>query len=311
MDTRIQCLKRGMRSRVAVRAIQSSGLLTQLTRQRGFYRLSRYISKLVPQEYRCTVALDSNSRYALHLADPYWNRLISRHFVYESEIAAALHLLHQLDFTFLDLGANHGYWSVVASSPAMKSRPTISVEPVQANFEMLTLNWLLNDQRFRIRRAAISRSTGGTVGIHTDPDSLSNVGASVVSSAAQLSTGENVEHVPTVSIDDLCLEEGCASEPLVVKLDVEGMELDALMGAKRTLEGDFLLIYEDHGKDISCKVTEYVLDLGLIIYRRRRNQFTSIRSVEAAASTKKDRRVPYNFFAAPKDSKFNQILTDS
>ncbi len=46
---------------------------------------------------------------------------------------------------------------------------------------------------------------------------------------------------------------------LVIKLDVEGMEIDAAKGSKRLLENETVLILEDHGADRDHTVSRYLL----------------------------------------------------
>ena len=50
------------------------------------------------------------------MADTYWNKLFCQSYVYEPEIEKILKLFNALDYYFLDLGANHGYWSILVSS---------------------------------------------------------------------------------------------------------------------------------------------------------------------------------------------------
>ncbi|MCH7909419.1 MAG: hypothetical protein IIB38_07365 [Candidatus Hydrogenedentes bacterium] len=85
--------------------------------------------------------MSDDKRFAFQLADPYWNRLLYKNFHYEPEIAAALQLIKHVDYTFLDLGANYGFWSVMVSSAMFGTHHAIAVEPVSRNFDMLSRNW--------------------------------------------------------------------------------------------------------------------------------------------------------------------------
>ena len=51
---------------------------------------------------------------------------------------------------------------------------------------------------------------------------------------------------------------------MVVKLDVEGAEADAMLGAKPVMR-DLLIIYEDRGSDPSHRATRAALDRDLVV----------------------------------------------
>ena len=53
---------------------------------------------------------------------------------------------------------------------------------------------------------------------------------------------------------------------IILKLDVEGNEINALKGAARTLRKKILIIYEDHGSDFTHKNTRFLLNQKFQIY---------------------------------------------
>jgi hypothetical protein len=110
------------------------------------------------------------------------------------------------------------------------------------------------------------------------------------------------EEVGLVSLDGL-IDRGLVQpgRPLVVKLDVEGVEVEAMRGGRRLLSGDAVLICEDHGLDATHRVTRYLLDetpwavFGFDPGSRAMTRITAIGMLErlkAAAPT------GYNVFAA-------------
>ena len=213
----LQCENGNVKSHVVVALIQLSGFITQTINFRLFYRMTEQIGRLVNRDKECIITLSEDNKFAFQLADPYWNRLLYKRYTYEPEIAAVLQLIKHIDFTFLDLGANYGYWSVMVSSEIFGSHDAIAVEPVRDNFNMLSQNGSLNNGRFRIRKEAITEKSGNKIAIRTNVSSISNVGASVVPSQED-KLSDNTETVPSISIDDLCAEEPCAGKPLVIKL---------------------------------------------------------------------------------------------
>ena len=236
--------------------------------------------------------------------------MLHRQFRYEPEISAALKLIHNIQYTFLDLGANYGFWSVVTSSAALGPHRAIAVEPVGANFEMLSRNRTINSDRFEIFNAAITENTCGDVEIATSPSSISNCGASLVSGPVNRSF-KHTEMVRSISIDDLVAQYSCTGMPLVIKLDVEGLEIAALNGAKKTLGQDILIIYEDHGKEESCRVTDYMLGLGMKIFHGENNRFSPVTNIKQVKENKKQSSKGYNLFAFKENSIFSDVFSNS
>ena len=64
-----------------------------------------------------------------------------------------------------------------------------------------------------------------------------------------------------ISLDSL-LDQGLVSpgQRLVIKLDVEGMEIEAAKGGKRLLASETVIIVEDHGADRAHTVSRYLLN---------------------------------------------------
>lgn len=300
----------GLRGNTVASLIRLSGLLTPAYFDRFYYRLCKLIGMFADRGQNCTVRLSKDLLYAFKIADPYWNRLLHRQFRYEPEISATLKLIQNIEYTFLDLGANYGFWSVMTSSAALGRRRTIAVEPVSANFEMLSRNKRLNDDRFEVINAAITEAECGDVRIATSHSSISNCGASLVSGPVGSSSGPT-EMVRSISIDDLVEQNACTDTPLVIKLDVEGLEIDALKGARKTLEQDVLIIYEDHGNDEACRVTEYMLDIGMKVFHGENNQFTPVTKIEHVKAIKKQHAKGYNLFASKEDSVFGRVFENA
>jgi len=69
-----------------------------------------------------------------------------------------------------------------------------------------------------------------------------------------------------ISIDHLVSKHYPNGRSLEVKLDVGGMEIDAIKGAERTLGQDRLFSGEDYDKDPYSRVTEFILSRGLVVF---------------------------------------------
>lgn len=137
------------------------------------------------------------------------------------------HLAAQnLPFTFVDIGANQGLYSLLAA----KNRTCVSAiafEPVAATFALLRENIALNDAAAKIRpvNAAVSL-TSGMARIAID-----NAHSGVASLRSDVRSGGEEIRILGISGVDTLLE---GSVPLIVKIDVEGHEeavIEALVGS--------------------------------------------------------------------------------
>lgn len=296
-------------NRVAVRGMQAAGLLTQPLDHSLFYRMTREIARLVDPRTLCTARVTEDSLFRFFLADPYWNMLVSPRYRYEPELTKILQRTRHLDYAFLDLGANFGFWSVLISSRSFGRRVSVAVEPVTTTYRMLLQNWSLNDERFSVRNAAIGRESGQEIWMQLESKSYSHPGAfGVVASDAAPS--ENRQRATTISIDDLCSEEGLSGGNLVIKLDVEGMGIEALKGAERTLKSDFLLIFEDHASDPTSALSDFVLGQGYEVHYYDRGSFRRITTLEQINRIKTQKWRGYNIIACPKGGSFAPIFEE-
>ncbi len=260
-----------------------------------------WVGRFVERDSPCIVRLNPDTRFRFYLADSYWNKLVCRGFSYEPEIERVLKAVDSLDYLFLDLGANHGYWSVLVSSAACSCKKVVAVEPVKSNFYSLRLNNRLNDCRFTTIRGAVCEQPGKPVRININPASLANEAASILPKPGYaLSQSEWVE---SVSVDQLVSRFAAKDQPVVIKLDIEGLEVEALRGAAQTLRGEFLLVYEDHGGDPASAVSRYVLDCGLSVFHVEYGNCTAVTDVRDVNSMKTNPNRGYNLFACRENSK--------
>lgn len=142
-----------------------------------------------------------------------------------TEVKLFLHLLENHD-AILDIGANIGFYSCLAAS---RGKRVISFEPSQRNLQFLyrnlSENGLINVEVF-------------PVGLAKEPGVRRLYGfsdmASFVTGWAQADRGR-CALVPVVSLDSI-IAPRFRGEKLLIKLDVEGFELDVLGGAETTLD---------------------------------------------------------------------------
>jgi FkbM family methyltransferase len=138
--------------------------------------------------------------------------------------------------TFFDIGANTGYFSLLGSRSVGASGRVVAVEPLPRNIEFLERHLAMNGiSNVHVVGKAIS-DYRGTARFCVDGHSTSRFSDS----------GRMLVQVTT--LDDLVKELGCP--PDVMKVDIEGAEMELLRGAKQVLENDRPVIFLAlHSKD--------------------------------------------------------------
>lgn len=144
------------------------------------------------------------------------------------DMAFALHLLRRDDI-FVDVGANVGVYTVLAASVAAKS---ISIEPIKDAFDQLMLNVHLNDIGDRVDARPIGvGSKKGTLKFTNALDTTNHVVDGVEA------TGTPVCEVSVDTLDNVIAD----SNPVLLKIDVEGFETEVIAGARDVLSKRSLL----------------------------------------------------------------------
>lgn len=238
------------------------------------------------------VRLNPDALFAIPFADGYWSRILNNHYDYEEEIEALLRSAAGLEYTLIDCGANFGYWSVLASSQPFGRQAALAIEASPKNAERLEFNARLNGNRFRCLNAAIGGKRGGYARI---------AGRKHEAFAAVPLESHQHGAVRLVSLDGL-IEEGVIdpSKPAMIKLDVEGLEIEALRGAERLLAGDAIVICEEHGADRNHSVSRHLLSetsLKLFIFDPTVCRYVPVATPAVLDRVKRYRWVGYNVCA--------------
>ncbi len=234
---------------------------TRRWHKRGLGRATWLLGRLFHEEN--SAVLERNGGWLrVPLNDGYWTCLLDPKHRYESELDFVVELLVGPDTNFLDCGANVGYWSIMAQH---RARKVVAVEASPYTFRRLEDNLALNGGKVVSVHAAIWSDDAQTLEVVSHR--RLHVDGSVVEGRENIGRpGFTVEPVPSISIDSL-VARYCAPGRVVVKLDVEGAELQAIEGAKRTIrERPLAFLYEDHGRDMDCSVSAYLLDSGYCLY---------------------------------------------
>jgi FkbM family methyltransferase len=255
---------------------------------RGYNMCANLLRTTLP-ERGIQVRLNPDAVFEFPYGDGYWSKLLNRTFSYEDELELLFRESADIDYTLLDCGANYGYWSVLVSSKPFGSHKAIAIEPSGQNFPKLANNANINGNRFEAMKCAIGAARGTA--------RLSGTKHEAFSIAGDQSDGEEV---PVLALDNL-LDDGkvAASGKFLIKLDVEGVEIEAMKGGARLMQGDSVLLCEEHGNDPQHTVSRYILEqtpLTLIVFDPRSNRLETVTELSILDRIKVSTHVGYNVF---------------
>lgn len=133
---------------------------------------------------------------------------------------------------FYDIGANIGYFTIIAAERCGSAGKVIAFEPVQSTFDLLTENIKLNPSLHNVQLMNLAVSDQeGEVNIYV-PDKGKDAWNSI---AVKPDTGEYKTEVIRTIVPDQLFADKSLPAPSIIKLDVEGWELHALKGMKKIL----------------------------------------------------------------------------
>ncbi len=217
------------------------------------------------------------------------------HDIYEPEIYSLLALLREESYSFVDCGANLGYWAVLVSGTALGGHPCVAIEASSWTFQFLERNRIANNNRFIALHAAAHQFSGDLL---TFDDSPAHAARHLVSDGSAGSA------IVSVSIDDAVSRFLPETPAVIVKLDIEGAEPSALAGASRTRRSrECLFIVEDHGSDKEHRSAAACFVEGLKLWRLGAPSIaTPMPDLDAVARVKTRSQIGYNFLACEEDS---------
>lgn len=257
---------------------------------RGYNTAANTLKKLLP-ERDINVMLNPDAAFSFPYGDGYWSKLLNRTFLYEEELEMLLLDSRDVDYTFVDCGANYGYWSVMVSSKRFGSHKSIAIEPSSRNFPRLAHNARINGNRFEPINAAIGSARGTATLSGNRHEAFSIAGGA----------GAQGETVPVVALDNL-IDDGKvpATGKYLIKLDVEGVEIEAMKGGARLAQTDTVFICEEHGNDPTHAVTRYIVEetpMKAIIHDPAADKFEEVKDLAILDRIKTLSHIGYNVFA--------------
>ena len=291
----------GVSARIQLKLLLGYASISRLLfRRRGLQRLSWTLGSFFPP--RNSVILSQGARqFKIYLKDGYYTRLLPQGFVYEPEVAAILDKVISPDSVFVDCGANNGYWSVYAGLKSGHPERVLAIEPTSEPFARLEENRHLNNDSFRAVKRAIYSKSDVELQFAVHPHQHAMNTSTAWAGGWPADPRSPHELVRSITIDDVC--EGMFpngdTAPVVVKIDVEGAEIEAFQGAQKTINRGALLVYEDHGLERSCRNTEFLLkEFHLAVYLLRDAwQPIPIEDAKHLSRLKRDPKFGYNLIA--------------
>lgn len=146
---------------------------------------------------------------------------------------------------FYDLGANVGFFTLLAARLVGPEGVVVAFEPDPRNAAALRSNIALN----RLANVAVvQKGVSDTSGVRTLV-----IAESTASHIADATTAEETTAIDVVSLDDF-VSEGAHRPPTAIKLDIEGEEAHALRGAERLIATHRpAIICELHGTETEVR----------------------------------------------------------
>ena len=275
--------------RTAAVALATGSKISSRFSHRGYIACANLLRKALP-ERNIAIKLNADATFEFPYGDGYWSKLLDRSFRYEDELELLFRHSADVDYSLIDCGANYGYWSVLVSSSPFGSHHVIAVEPSTQNFAKLANNAKVNGNRFELIKCAIGAGRGTAHLSGAKHEAFSIAGGDDASG----------EEVPVIALDDL-LDGGKLSESgkYLIKLDVEGVEVEAIRGGARLLRTDSVILCEEHGSDPDHTVSRYILEqtpLKLIVYDPRSERMETVTELSILDRIKVSTNIGYNVF---------------
>jgi FkbM family methyltransferase len=275
--------------RTAALALVTGSKISSHFSHRGYNGCANLLRKTLP-ERNIAIKLNADAVFEFPYGDGYWSKLLNRSYRYEDELELLFRGSADIDYTLIDCGANYGYWSVLVSSAPYGSHNAIAIEPSSQNFPKLANNARVNGNRFELMKCAIGAVRGSAHLSGKKHEAFSIAGG----------TNDGGEEVPVIALDNL-IDDGKVSQSgkYLIKLDVEGVEIEAIKGGARLLEGDSVILCEEHGNDPGHTVSRYILEqtpLKLMVHDPRSDRLETVTELSILDRIKVSSHVGYNVF---------------
>ncbi len=223
------------------------------------------VERILPRKERSWIRIERGLGRGLWLnVEPYWEPGYLQGSPEPGVTECLLEHLNEGD-CFYDIGAHIGYYSLVAARRVSPHGCVVAVEPDPDNVKILRENTLKNDLSWvDIVPAAVWNSVG-EIRFERGADTPSRMAGRIINDGTASSSPDDVIRCRAVSMDYLSSQH---RPPNVVKVDVEGGEVEVLHGAQATLlKHRPRLLIEAHSMDAVPVTSEFLERFGYTIRR--------------------------------------------
>jgi FkbM family methyltransferase len=170
--------------------------------------------------------------------------------IFENELNKIVDQVHSP--LIIEAGANIGYYTILEANIANGDFEIIAIEPSEENIQLLRKNICLNGymSSVSIHQCAIDSETGDAILKLSEHSNLHQI------QKENLNEDAHSKPISTWRLDDFLSTKGYSLNNVnVIRMDIEGAEMDALDGMLETLngEGPTLLFFEVHNNLLSNK----------------------------------------------------------
>jgi len=280
------------REKVGLSLMQTCAKATAFMDYKGLSLAVKTLRTCLPSERYLETETYPDVHFSFPYGDAYWSVLLNENKHYTPDVEDFLLSVQNEDYAFIDCGANYGYMSALVTSKTFGSKPAIAIEPHPDTFKILKKNAEINENRFDLINKAVFSKSGEWVQM----DDAKHEARSILHGEESETRSGNVE---TLALDDLLgwvSEQNC--ENTILKLDVEGVEIQAMMGAKILSENRLLVLFEDHGSDKTNEVSTYFIkELGMQVFAWIDGGLKEMTTPEEFTAHKRFSHTGYDFIA--------------
>lgn len=222
------------------------GGIRRLGRVPGVRKTYHWLVRFSPQEMLLEV--QGNKMY-ITPPDSALSRELLLCGTYENGEVRVFHELLRRGMTVLDLGANIGYFTLIAAKLVGPEGKVFAFEPEPANFSLLQRNVNINGyENVTLVQKAVS-DKNGVEELYLCSDSWGH-------SLSSVNRGEDLISVPVTSLDQFFSEDIAID---FIKMDIEGAEKKALQGMERILgKGDVkAMVIEFHFDELQSQGSSF------------------------------------------------------